>query len=162
PLPALAVQYADFVHWQRRRLSGAVLDEELGYWRRQLQGLPPLLELPYDRPRPAVQSYTRGHPVLAPPPEVAQGLPAVSPGEGSTLFMTLRAAFQSLLARYTGRDDIAVGVPIAGRNLLQTEDLIGFFVNTLVLRVDLAGNPSSRQVLRRVWEVVLAAHVYQD
>ncbi|HVG07975.1 MAG TPA: amino acid adenylation domain-containing protein, partial [Thermoanaerobaculia bacterium] len=153
PLPELPVQYADFAVWQRSWLRGEVLENETAWWRRQLAGLPPLLELPTDRPRPAVQSY-RGavRPVR---------LPAAR-SEGATLFMVLLAGFQALLARISGQDDLAVGAPVAGRNRIEIERLIGFFVNTLVLRGDLTGAPSFRELLGRVRETALAAWLHQD
>ncbi len=142
PLPELPVQYADFAVWQRSWLHGEVLEQEIAFWRQQLAGLPPLLELPTDRPRPAVQSY-RGatRPVRLPAGLVRQA-EALARREGATLFMVLLAGFQALLARTSGQDDLAVGSPVAGRNRVEIEGLIGFFVNTLVLRGDLAGAPT--------------------
>ncbi|HEY4593637.1 MAG TPA: amino acid adenylation domain-containing protein, partial [Thermoanaerobaculia bacterium] len=137
PLPELPVQYAEFAVWQRSWLQGEVLEGEISFWRQQLVGLSPRLELPTDRPRPAAQSF-RGakHPVRL-PAELTQQAKALSRREGTTLFMVLLAGFQSLLARYSGQEDLAVGSPIAGRNRVEIEALIGFFVNTLVLRGDL-------------------------
>src|SRR6185436_16570362 len=131
PLPELPVQYADFSAWQHSWLHGEVLENEIYYWRRQLAGLPPLLELPTDRPRPAVQTF-RG---ASRPVWLTAGLTpqveALSRREGATVFMVLLAAFQTLLARYSGQPDLAVGTPVAGRNRVEIEGLIGFFVNTL-------------------------------
>src|SRR6185369_1293038 len=166
PLPELALQYADFAVWQRSWLHGEVLENEISFWRRQLAGLPPLLELPTDRPRPATQSY-RGDalPVLLPAALIRQAA-AFARREGATLFMVLLGAYQALLARHSGQDDLAVGSPGAGRNRRETEELIGFFVNTLVLRGDLSGDqrggPSFRELLGRVRETVLAAYQHQD
>src|SRR6185369_9795019 len=138
PLPELPVQYADFAVWQSSWLHGEALERELAYWRQALAGLPPLLELPTDRPRPAVQSY-RGttRPVRLPAGLTGQ-MEALARREGATLFMVLLAGFQALLARTSGQDDLAVGSPIAGRNRVEIEGLIGFFVNTLVMRGDLS------------------------
>jgi amino acid adenylation domain-containing protein len=162
PLPELPVQYADFSVWQRSWLRGEVLENEISFWRRQLAGLPPLLELPTDRPRPGMQSY-RGasRPLLLPAGLTRQAM-ALARSEGATLFMVLLAAFQALLARHSGQDDLAVGSPVAGRNRQETEELIGFFVNTLVLRGDLSGDPSFRKLLGQVRETALAAHLHQD
>jgi len=138
PLPALPVQYADFAVWQRESLRGPVLERHLDYWRGALADLP-ALELPFDRPRPAVASADGDRVVFTVDATLTSALKALGLREGATLFMTLLAAFQVLLHRYTGNDDIAVGVPIAGRNRPELEGLIGFFINTLVLRGDLSG-----------------------
>jgi len=156
PLADLPIQYADYAVWQRERLQGEVLADQLDYWREQLAGVPELLELPTDRPRPPVQSFRGARADLLLPPLV--GLKALRQQEGVTTFMVLLAAFQILLARYTGQTDIVVGTPVAGREQVQTEGLIGFFVNTLALRTDLAGDPSVRELLRRVREVALGAY----
>ncbi len=162
PLAELPVQYADFAQWQRGWLAGEVLEEQIEYWRRRLRGAPPLLELPTDRPRPAVQSQRgRQHP-WAVPADVGEALAALCRSEGATLFMGLMAAFQGLLQRYTGREDVIVGTPVAGRNRLETEGLIGLFLNSLVLRVDLSGNPDFGQRLARTREVTLGAYAHQD
>lgn len=159
PLPELPIQYADFAHWQREWLQGEVLESQLSYWRSHLVDLT-LLNLPTDRTRPAVQTY-RGatHNLELSNPT---SLEALSQQEGVTLFMTLLAAFQTLLHRYTGQGDIVVGSPIANRNHSELEPLIGFFVNSLVLRVALSDNPTFRELLGRVREITLAAYDQQD
>ncbi|MCP4656487.1 MAG: amino acid adenylation domain-containing protein, partial [bacterium] len=160
-LPEPAVQYADFAVWQRHWLSGAVLERQLGYWREQLAGLS-VLELPTDRPRPAVQSFRGAAESFTLPAAVHQQLAELSRGHGCTLFMTLLAAFQALLRRYTGQADPAVGSPIANRNRAEIEGLLGFFVNTLVLRGDLSGDPSFTRLLARVRDAALEAYAHQD
>jgi hypothetical protein len=163
PLPELPIQYADFACWQRQWLRGETLDNLLSYWKRQLDGAPAFLALPTDHPRPPIQSF-RGaaqHFRLSRP--LTEALKALSRREGVTLFMTLLAAFQTLLYRYSGQDDILVGTFIANRNQAETEGLIGFFVNNLVLRTDLSGNPSFRELLAaRVRKVCLEAYAHQD
>ena len=162
PLPELEIQYADYAAWQREWLQGEVLAEQLSYWRRQLGGELPVLELPTDKPRPAVQSYRGARESMVLSEELTQQLKALSQREGCTLFMTLLAAFQVLLSRYSGQEDIVVGTPIAGRNRAEVEPLIGLFVNTLALRTDLSGNPTFIELLRRVREVTLGAYAHQD
>jgi amino acid adenylation domain-containing protein len=161
-LPELPIQYADFAAWQREWLQGDVLGEQLNYWLTQLEGAPPALELPTDRPRPAIVSYRGGRAEFLVSLEVTERLRELSRGEGATLFMTLVAAFNTLLYRYTGQDDIVIGTPIAGRNRSEIEPLIGFFVNSLVLRTDLSGAPSFRELVARVKEVTLHAYAHQD
>ena len=162
PLPELEIQYADYAAWQREWLQEEVLEEQLSYWQRQLGGELPVLELPTDKPRPAVQSYRGARESITLSEELTQQLKALSQREGCTLFMTLLAAFQVLLSRYSGQEDIVVGTAIAGRNRTEVEPLIGFFVNTLALRTDLSGNPTFTELLRRVREVTLEAHAHQD
>jgi amino acid adenylation domain-containing protein len=159
-LPELPIQYADFAYWQREWLQGEVLETQLSYWRSQLADLP-ILNLPTDRPRPAVQTYRGATHNLAVSKELTAKLAALSQS-GVTLFMTLLAAFQILLHRYTGQADIVVGSPIANRNRAELELLIGFFVNSLVLRVDLSDNPTFRELLGRVREMTLTAYDHQD
>ena len=160
-LAELSIQYADFAVWQREWLRGEVLEEQLSYWREQLADLAPL-QMPTDHPRPAVQSY-RGQVVMGGLGlELSNKLKALGQREGVTLYMTLLAAFQGLLYRYTGQDDIAVGSPIANRNRAEIEGLIGFFVNNLVMRTDFSGDPSFRELLGRVKEVTLGAYGHQD
>ncbi|MET0396662.1 MAG: amino acid adenylation domain-containing protein, partial [Longimicrobiaceae bacterium] len=162
PLAPLPVQYADFAAWQRRWLSGEVLDEQIGFWRERLAGAPPLLEVPVDRPRAAGQSPRAARHAFALPAELSRRLRALSRAEGTTLFMTLLAAWQALLGRYAGQDDVVVGTPIAGRNRRETEGLIGFFVNMLALRADLGGDPAWSGLLARVREEALGAYAHQD
>src|SRR5688572_21903477 len=161
-LPELPVQYADFATWQREWLQGEVLAQQVAYWREQLAGAPAVLELPVDHPRPAVQSHRGARQSFTLPDELKQRLEELSRREGVTLFMTLLGAWQTLLMRYSGQQDIVVGTTIAGRNRRETENLIGFFVNTLVLRTDVSGNPSFRELLKRVREAALGAYAHQD
>jgi hypothetical protein len=137
------------------------LQTQLAYWRQQLDGIS-MLNLPTDRPRPAVQTYQGATQLLQLPKSLSEALEALSQQEGVTLFMTLLAAFQTLLYRYTQQEDIAVGSPIANRNRSEIEGLIGFFVNSLVLRTNLSGNPTFRELLSRVREVALGAYAHQD
>jgi amino acid adenylation domain-containing protein len=162
PLPELVVQYADFAVWQHSWLRGEVLEGEIAFWRSHLAGLPPLLELPTDRPRPAVQSFRGATRPVRLPAELTRRAEAFGRREGATLFMVLLAGFQALLARTSGQDDLAVGSPVAGRDMVETERLIGFFVNMLVLHGDLAGKPSFRELLGRVRGTALAAYMHQD
>ncbi|HEV2733980.1 MAG TPA: amino acid adenylation domain-containing protein, partial [Longimicrobiaceae bacterium] len=161
-LPALPVQYADYAAWQRGWLTGETLEAELGFWRERLRGASPLLELPTDRPRPQVQGPRGASARVALSAEVSRGLRALSRREGTTAFMTLLAAWQLLLSRYAGVEDVVVGTPIAGRTHLETEPLIGFFVNTLVLRTDLSGDVGFRDLLGRVRETTLGAYQHQE
>ncbi len=162
PLTDLPIQYADFALWQRKWLQGDVLEELLAYWKRHLEGAPPVLELPMDHPRPAVQTYRGAREGLVFDRGLWEALKQLSRQEGVTDFMTLLAAFQTLLYRYSGQEDVVVGTPIAGRNRLEIEQLIGFFVNNLVLRTDLSGNPTFRELLVRVREATLGAYAHQD
>lgn len=162
PLPNLAIQYADFAYWQRRWLQGEVLEAQLSYWKTKLGDGSSKIELPTDRPRPQVQSIRGASQPFVLPQRLAEQLKALSRGEQVTLFMTLLAAFQVLLYRYTGQNDISVGTPIAGRHHLETEKLIGLFVNTLVLRSTLSDTLTFRDLLEQVRTVVLEAHIHQD
>ncbi len=150
PLPELPLQYADFAHWQRQWLQGEALQAQLSYWKGHLDSSPPVLELPTDRPRPAVQTFQGATEPFVLPDALCASLNTLSRQQGGTLFMTLLAAFQTLLHRYTGQGDILVGSPIANRSRVETEAMIGFFVNTLVLRTDVSGNPSFRELLGQV------------
>ncbi|BAY78058.1 McnC protein [Nostoc linckia NIES-25] len=160
-LPKLTIQYTDFAYWQRQWLQGEVLEKQLSYWHKQLDGIS-LLNLPTDRPRSAVQTYQGARQPLQLSKSLSEALLALAQQEGVTLFITLLAAFKVLLYRYTQQEDIAIGSPIANRNRSEIEGLIGFFVNSLVLRSDLSGNPSFRELLSRVKEVALGAYAHQD
>jgi amino acid adenylation domain-containing protein len=162
PLPPLTIQYADFAHWQRQWLRGEILDQQIAYWKKQLAGAPPLLALPTDRPRPAVQSFQGAKVTFTIPDAVTQGLRRLSRQTNATLFMTLLAAFKVLLARYTDQDDIVVDTPIAGRTVTEIEPLIGFFVNTLVLRTDLSRAATFTDLLAQVRQVTEAAFDHQE
>ncbi|HKV07632.1 MAG TPA: amino acid adenylation domain-containing protein, partial [Thermoanaerobaculia bacterium] len=158
PLPELPVQYADFALWQRAWLTGAALEEQTGWWHQSLAGAPHVLDLPTDRPRPAVQSLRGAHVFALLPVD----LEALSREHGATPFMTWLALFGALLHRYTGVEDLLVGSPIAGRNHAELERLIGLFVNTLVLRVEMQGDPTLAEVLGRVRERTVGAYAHQD
>jgi hypothetical protein len=162
PLPALPIQYADFAHWQRSWLHGEVLEGLLDYWKKQLSDAPSVLHLPIDRPRPAVPTYDSALKSFLIKTESANLLKAITRREGATMFMTLFAAFQALLHRYTNQQDILVGTAIANRNRAETESLIGCFVNLLALRTDLSGNPTFRELLARVREVALGAYAHSE
>ena len=162
PLPELPIQYADFAQWQRQWLAGEVLNAQLGYWKQQLQGAPPLLDLPTDYPRPAQPSYRGGWLTFNLSPSLTDHLQRLGQQNGATLFMTLLTAFNMLLYRYTQQADIVVGSPIANRNHPELEGLIGFFANTLILRTDLSGRPSFQALLKRVRQVALAAYAHQN
>lgn len=162
PLPELPIQYVDFVQWQRKWQEGKEFKRQLAYWKKQLSGDLPVLDLPTDHPRPAVQSYEGARQAFSLSGTLANALRALSQQEGVTLFMTLLAAFKTLLYRYTGQEDMIVGSPSANRNRIETEQLIGFFANNLVLRTDLSGNPTFRELLARVREVALGADAHQE
>jgi amino acid adenylation domain-containing protein len=161
-LPDLPIQYADFTVWQREWLQGEVVDSQLAYWKQQLGGDLPVLELPTDHPRPAVQTFRGAHHSFVLPQRLSERLATLSQQEGVTLFMTLLAAFKTLLHRYIGQEDIVVGSPAANRNRSEVEGLIGFFVNTLVLRTDLSDDPTFRELLGRVREMAVGAYAHQD
>ncbi len=156
------VQYADYAVWQREQLGGERLESELAYWKERLQGAPALLELPTDRPRPAVQRHRGAIERIEIDAELGRGLKALAQREGATLYMVMMAAFQVLLARYSGQDDVVVGTTLAGRTRAELEGTIGMFFNTLALRGDLAGNPTFRALLGRVRETMLGAHQHQE
>lgn len=161
-LPPLPVQYADFAVWQRNWLQGELLAEQLEYWKQQLGGSAPVLELPADRPRPAVQTYNGANFVFAFSPVLSQSLRALCRKENVTLFMVLLAAFKIVLHRYTGQRDIIVGTPIANRQRKELEGLIGFFINTLAVRTTISGDLTFREHLQRVREAALGAYAHQD
>ena len=160
-LPEPAVQYADYALWQREWLQGERVGSQLAYWRDQLRGVPPLV-VPTDKPRPDAQSFSGALETVTVPAELCARLKALSQDEGATLFMTLLAGFDVLLARQTGQQDIAVGTPIANRSRSELEGLIGFFVNSLVMRTDVSGDPTVRELLARTRETALAAFAHQD
>ncbi|HTQ80161.1 MAG TPA: condensation domain-containing protein, partial [Thermoanaerobaculia bacterium] len=162
PLPELPIQYADFALWQRRWLTGEELTRQLAFWKRQLAGAPLLLELPTDRPRPPVQTSAGAHMGFELADQEVQGLERLSQTLGGTLFMALLAAYQLLLSRYSGQEDVIVGTPVAGRNRLETEELIGFFVNSLAIRARISGDPSFADLLSQVRETTLAAFAHQE
>ncbi|WP_164021375.1 non-ribosomal peptide synthetase [Pyxidicoccus trucidator] len=162
PLPALPIQYADYALWQREWLRGEVLDTQLGYWKQQLLGAPQALELPTDLPRPAVKTFHGASVPVQLPRELSAAVRTFSQEQGVTPFMALLGAFQVLMARYSGQQDIVVGSPIAGRRFSELEDLVGFFVNTLALRLRLEDGPSFQQVVARVREGMLGAQAHQD
>jgi amino acid adenylation domain-containing protein len=162
PLRELPVQYADYAVWQREWLQGEVLERRLSYWKQRLGSNLPVLDLPTDHPRPVAQSFRGARLSVTFEESLTDALAELSRREGVTLFMTLLAAFQTLLYRYTGQEEIIVGSPIANRNRTELEELIGFFVNTLLLRTDLSGQPTFRELLRRVRDVCLGAYAHQD
>jgi non-ribosomal peptide synthetase component F len=156
------VQYADYAIWQREYLNGAVLDQQLSYWTKQLAGMPDALELPFDRSRGAEQTHRGAQQVVALSSTLAEQLRVLSKREGVTLYMTMLAAFDVLLHYYTGRTDIVVGTNVSNRGRLETDQLIGFFVNQLPMRVDLSGDPSFRELLNRVRGVTIDAYAHQE
>ncbi|MDZ8030972.1 amino acid adenylation domain-containing protein [Nostoc sp. DedSLP04] len=161
-LPELPIQYADFAIWQRDRTQGEFLTTKLNYWKQQLSGELPVLQLPTDRPRPSVTTFAGAKQYFTFSAELTDALRQLSQREDATLFMSLLAAFNILLYRYTNQEDIVIGSPIANRNRAELEGMLGLFVNTLVLRNDLSGNPSFCELLRRVREVTLDAYAHQD
>lgn len=161
PLPDLPIQYPDYVVWQKQWLEGSVMQEQLGYWRQRLNDLPALV-LPTDQSRSILPQQQGARQAMVIPSLLSSRLAAFSQQEGSTLFMTLLAAFQILLQRYSGQEDFAIGTPIASRTRVETEGLIGLFVNTLVLRADVKGDPTFRELLQRVRQTTLEAYAHQD
>ncbi len=162
PLPELPIQYADFAIWQRDRIQGEFLATQLNYWKQQLQGELPILQLPTDRPRPYLATFTGAKQYFGFSASLTNALKQLSQREDATLFMSLLAAFNVLLYRYTNQEDILIGSPIANRNRAELEGMLGLFVNTLVLRNNLSGNPSFHELLHRVREVTLDAYAHQD
>jgi amino acid adenylation domain-containing protein len=160
-LPPLKIQYADYAAWQRHRLTGDRLERQLAYWRARLAGLRPA-ELPADRPHPAVRDPAAGWLEFAIPAEVTAGLRQVARAHRVTMFMVVLAALQALLARYSGRPDVAVGTPVAGRDRPETEPLVGPFINTVVLRTDVSGDPAFTDLLARVKDTVLGAFAHAE
>jgi amino acid adenylation domain-containing protein len=162
PLPPLSLQYADYAHWQRQWVSGERLQSQLQYWKQQLAGAPPVLELPVDRARPAVASYAGARVEVCLEASLARQLRELSRAHGVTLYMTLLGSWAVLLARLSGQKDVVIGTPVANRNRVELEGLIGFFVNTLALRIDLSAGGSVSELLEQVKGVVLQAHAHQD
>ena len=162
PLAALQIQYADYSAWQREWLKGDLLQKQLAYWKEKLAGELPVLELPIDGPRPAVQTFHGAREWLVLSEEITSAIKTLGRREGVTLFITMLAAFKVLLCRYTGQEDVIVGSPIANRPQTETESIIGFFLNNLALRSDLSGNPNFREVLARVRKTALEAYANQD
>jgi amino acid adenylation domain-containing protein len=162
PLPEVPVHYADYARWQRQWLQGELLEGHLAYWRKQLAGAPPALDLPADRPRPPVLTHRGAVRPIALGAALTGELTALGQRHGATLFMTLLAAFEVVLLRCTGREDMVVGAPIANRTRAEVEGIMGFFINSLALRTDLAGDPGFTGLLARVREVALGAYVHQD
>ena len=162
PAPQLQLQYADFALWQREHFQSEAFKRQVDYWKQKLANSPAALELPTDYRRPATRTFNGAQESVLLPAGLSRGVKALGQREGATLFMTLLAAFQTLLFRYSGQDDIVVGSPIAGRTLVETENLIGAFVNTLALRGNLSGNPTFREFLGRVRETALESYTHQD
>jgi len=162
PLPELAVQYTDYAAHERQWLQGEVLQKQLAFWRKQLKGVPPVLELPIDHPRPETRTFHGACEMLRIPLESLRALKELGRQEGATLFMTLMAGFQALLSRYSGQEQIVVGTDVANRTMPETERMIGFFINLLAVRTDLSGNPTFRELLGRVREGLLEAYSHQE
>lgn len=161
-LPPLPVQYLDYVEWERRCFEQGTLDKHVTFWKQQLAGLPSMLQLPTDRPRPPVQTARGSRRVVQFSPELSDRVKAFGRAEGATLFMVLLSAFQVLLHRYSGETDIAIGSAIANRSRSEIERVIGFFANNIVLRADLAGNPTGRELMSRVRETSLKSYAHQE
>jgi amino acid adenylation domain-containing protein len=162
PLAGIPIQYADYAAWQREWLQGELVEKQLSYWQKQLGGELPILELPTDRPRPAVRTFNGAREWLVLSEQLTDSVMALAQREGATLFMALLATFKVLLCRYTGQEDVIVGSPISNRPQTETESIIGFFLNNLALRTDLAGDPSFREALARVRKTALDAYAHQD
>jgi amino acid adenylation domain-containing protein len=162
PFERLPVQYSDYAVWQRKWLQGEVLESQLSYWKHLLDSSPPMLNLPTDRPRPARQSFCGASMPVALSESLTEAINELSRREGVTQYMTLLAAFNVLLYRYSNQEDILVGSPIAHRHHAEVESLIGYFVNTFVLRIDLSGKPTFRELLHRVRDVCIGAYTYQE
>src|SRR5205085_1630368 len=162
PMAKLPIQYADYAVWQRQWLAGKEMEKQLAYWKKQLGGELPVLELPTDKARPAVQSDRGAEWRFALGSELSSGVKEMSRRERVTFFMVLLAAYKALLYRYTGQRQIVIGTPIANRNRAQVEALIGFFVNTMVLKTEVEGEKSCKELLRRVKDISLAGYTHQD
>jgi hypothetical protein len=162
PLPELTIQYADYAAWQRKYFHGQVLEDQLSYWRDHLKGAPLLLQLPSDRPRPEIRKFEGAYEAIPLRNDVTEAVKIFCQREGATPFMTLLAAFNALLAKYSGQEHIVLGTDIANRTTSETERMIGFFINLLPLHTDLSGDPSFRELVARVREVALGAYAHQD
>jgi amino acid adenylation domain-containing protein len=162
PLPDLTIQYADYASWQKEWLQGEALGQELAFWKTHLAGAPSLLEIPADRPRPPTQSFQGARLTFQLSQEVTDALEHLSRKNNATLFMTILAAFEVFLGRYTNQQDFVIGTPIAGRTRVELEPLIGYFANTLVLRANLSDDPTFIEVMRRVRDMALNAFVHQE
>lgn len=162
PLLPLPIQYADYAVWQREWLSGEIITQQLDYWKQQLTDVNPILKLPTDYPRPAIQTYAGKIISSNLSPQLTADLKALCRQEGATLFMTLLGTFELLMSRHSGQEDFIIAAPIAGRNRIEVEESIGFFINTLLLSADLSGNPTFKQLLQRVRTVALGAYSHQD
>ena len=161
-LPTLPVQYADFAAWQRRIAQGDIFAKQVAYWKNELKDIPPVLELPTDRPRPAMEAVAGDVAPLELSKDLTDKLHALSRSHSATLFMTLLAAFQALMARYSGQDDVVLGIPVASRRYPEIENLIGLFASTLPLRGRLAGDPTFAEILQRAKDALLNAYINQD
>ncbi|HEX5871107.1 MAG TPA: condensation domain-containing protein, partial [Longimicrobium sp.] len=161
-LPPVPLQYADFAAWQREWLQGSALEGQTAYWRRALDGAPASIELPADRARPAEQSFRGALHTFAVPAQAAERVRALAAAEHVTPFMATLAAFTALLGRYSGASDVVVGSPVAGRHRPESEPIVGLFVNTLALRTDLSGDPTFRELVRRVRETTVDGYAHQD
>ena len=162
PLPEPIVQYADYAVQERAWLQGEVLEKQLEFWREQLKGIPPVLDLPLDRPRAQSRSFAGAYETLRIPSNDLKAIKELGRRESATLFMTLMAAFQAMLSKYSGEEQIVVGTDLANRTMPETEHMIGFFINLLALRTDLSGNPTFRELLRRVRERLLEVYAHQE
>jgi amino acid adenylation domain-containing protein/thioester reductase-like protein len=162
PLPDLQIQYADYAIWQKEKFTSEIREKQLNYWKQQLADIPPLLELPTDKPRPPIQSFRGGIWEFSINSNLSQKIRTLTQQSDATLFMIMLAAFVILLYRCSGQDDILIGSPMAGRNRQEIQSLIGYFVNTVVLRTKLTGNPNFREILNQVRQVATDAHNYQD
>ncbi len=162
PLPELRVQYADYAVQERQWLQGEVLEKQLAFWREKLKGVPPVLELPLDRPRPASRTFHGAHETLHIPSEHLNMVKTLARQESATLFMALMAGFQAMLSKYSGEEQIVVGTDLANRTMPDTERMIGFFINLMAVRTDLSGNPTFRELLGRVREGLLESYAHQE
>jgi amino acid adenylation domain-containing protein len=160
-LPPLPIQYSDFAMWQRDWMSGDVLHQHLAFWKETLSGAPTLLELPTDNPRPALQSFEGARQFLRCPDGMLGNFKALCRKEGATMFMTMLAAFGTLLWRWSGQEDMLIGTPVSGRSRTELEPLIGYFSNSVVLRMNMGGDPTFRELLKQTKEVALAAYSHQ-